>query len=131
MSPSTTRMIPATNLERLGDFYAYVLDASPVTFWCPAGSSRATSFERSVLTTSVTLVETRGPRPRDLVVLDVVDDAAWEQLRRRLLCLAATDGVVRIHGETRSLSFRDPEGAALATLRPKGAARGRHDAVSA
>jgi len=111
MSPSATT-IPAANLDRLDDFYSYILDAKPEA----PGATRTASWHPDTLTSPVTVIETFGATRHGPIVIGVTDDVALAGLRRRLLCLAATDGVVRCDGTRHSLAFRDPEGTATVTV---------------
>ena len=116
MRSSLANVIPAANFDRLSDFYAYVLDARREQRCPPAGASRATALRSGAVAADLVVVETIDRHARSPVVVDVVDDVAWRQLRRRLLCRAATDGIVRNDGVCHWLGFRDPEGSAVARL---------------
>jgi hypothetical protein len=116
MRSSNANVIPTADFDRLSDFYAYVLDAQREARCPPAGASRATALRSGAVATDLIVVETTDGHERRPVVVDVVDEVAWAHVRRRLLCLAATDGVVRRNGVGQWLGFRDPEGTGLARL---------------
>jgi hypothetical protein len=116
MRSSIANVLPAADFDRLSDFYAYVLDARREERCPPAGASRATTLRSGAVAADLVVVETIDRHSRNTVIVDVVDDQAWRHLRRRLLCLAATDGIVRNDGVCHWLGFRDPEGSAVARL---------------
>ncbi|MFN0092726.1 MAG: hypothetical protein ACKVWR_21030 [Acidimicrobiales bacterium] len=113
MTPAfrSTRTLCTADLERLCDFYVYVFDGRCCVRRFPPTGRRAALVDLPHGQGTLLLVEMPGPRAAPPVVaLDCAAGLAWA--RRRLICLVATDGMVREVGGCNVLDYRDPDGPA-------------------
>lgn len=142
-TPAATRLTAGINhlalvtadLDRLCAFYVDVFDASVPVTWDEDGMRHAMidlgggtalhPFELPDAPDAVASAAIFARGHLDHLAVNVVDDGAFDLLRRRLVEAGASDGLLTDWGNLRSVFFTDPDGCEceIAQWQPAGAPR--------